>query len=129
MTDDRGYYRLYGLPPGSYVVAAGGPGQYFGSVNPFANDAPTYAPASTRDTAAEVMVRSDQEVTADIRYRGEPGHMHHKFALIDDTRLLCGSYNWTRGAADVNFENLIDTTHPELVAAFAAEFARLWGRF
>jgi protocatechuate 3,4-dioxygenase beta subunit len=75
MTDDRGYYRLYGLPPGSYVVAAGGPGQNFGTVNPFANDAPTYAPASTRDTAAEVMVRSDQEVTADIRYRGEPGHV------------------------------------------------------
>ncbi|HEU5238929.1 MAG TPA: carboxypeptidase-like regulatory domain-containing protein [Pyrinomonadaceae bacterium] len=73
-SDDRGYYRLYGLPPGTYIVAAGGPGQYFGSVNPFAKDAPTYAPASTRDTAAEVIVRSDQEVTADIRYRGEPGH-------------------------------------------------------
>jgi hypothetical protein len=34
----------------------------------------TYAPASTRDTAAEVIVRSNQEVTADIRYRGERGH-------------------------------------------------------
>jgi len=74
ITDDRGYYRIYGLQPGTYVVAAGGQGQYLGAVNPFANDAPTYAPASTRDTAAEFSVRSDQEVTADIRYRGEPGH-------------------------------------------------------
>jgi hypothetical protein len=74
MTDDRGYYRIYGLLPGTYVVSAGGQAQTFGMVNAFAKDAPTYAPASTRDTAAEFVVRSDQEVTADIRYRGEPGH-------------------------------------------------------
>ena len=72
-TDDRGYYRVYGLPPGTYLIAAGGQGQYFGTVNPFANDALVYAPSSTRDTAAEIVVRSNQEVTADIRYRSEPG--------------------------------------------------------
>ncbi|MGZ8842752.1 MAG: carboxypeptidase regulatory-like domain-containing protein, partial [Pyrinomonadaceae bacterium] len=74
MTDDRGYYRIYGVQPGTYVVAAGGFGQYFGGVNPFANDAMTFAPSSTRDTAVELLVRSDQEVSADIRYRSEPGH-------------------------------------------------------
>jgi protocatechuate 3,4-dioxygenase beta subunit len=74
VTDDRGYYRLYGLSPGTYTVAAGGQGPYLPLVNPYANDAMTYAPASTRDTAAEIVVRSNQEVTADIRYRGEPGH-------------------------------------------------------
>jgi hypothetical protein len=74
MTDDRGYYRIYGLPAGTYLVAAGGQGFSFGMLNPFAKDAPTYAPASTRDTAAEVIVQSGQEATADIRYRGEPGH-------------------------------------------------------
>jgi Carboxypeptidase regulatory-like domain len=74
LTDDRGSYRIYGLPPGTYIVAAGGPGQYFGFIDPYTKDAPTYAPASTRDTAAEFVVRSDQEVTSDIRYRGEPGH-------------------------------------------------------
>jgi hypothetical protein len=73
-TDDRGYYRIYGLASGTYIVAAGGQGQYFGFVNPYANDAMTYAPSSTRDTAAEVLVRSNQEATADIRYRSEPGH-------------------------------------------------------
>lgn len=74
MTDDRGYYRLYGLQPGTYIVAAGGPAQFPGGINPFAHDAPTFAPASTRDTAAEFIVRPDQEVTADIRYRGDTGH-------------------------------------------------------
>jgi carboxypeptidase family protein len=74
MTDDRGYYRIYGLPPGTYVVATGGFGQYFGGVNPFANDAMIFAPSSTRDTAVELPLRSDQEISADIRYRSEPGH-------------------------------------------------------
>jgi hypothetical protein len=74
LTDDRGFYRIYGLPPGTYIVCAGGPGQYFDFVDLYAKDAPTYAPASTRDTAAEFIVRSEQEVTSDIRYRGESGH-------------------------------------------------------
>ena len=29
------------------------------------------------------------------------GHMHHKFAIFDGERLINGSYNWTRGAANV----------------------------
>lgn len=57
------------------------------------------------------------------------GHMHHKFAVIDGSRLLNGSYNWTRGAAEVNFENVVDAAEAGLVAAFAAEFERLWKAF
>jgi mitochondrial cardiolipin hydrolase len=60
---------------------------------------------------------------------GLNGHMHHKFAIFDGGRLLNGSYNWTRGAADTNFENVIDTADAGLIAAFAAEFQRLWNRF
>jgi mitochondrial cardiolipin hydrolase len=60
---------------------------------------------------------------------GLNGHMHHKFAIFDGSRLLNGSYNWTRGAADVNFENVVDTADATLIAAFAAEFERLWKRF
>ncbi len=70
--------------------------------------------------------------TDDTRAAADPGlngHMHHKFAVFDGARLLNGSYNWTRGAADVNFENVVDTADPRMVAAFAAEFARLWNRF
>ena len=37
-------------------------------------DAPTYAPSSTVDTAAEIQVRTGEETTVDIRYRSEPGH-------------------------------------------------------
>ena len=74
-TDDRGVYRIYGLPAGTYLVSAGGRGTYGFSNNPYDTDAPTYAPSSARDTAAEVIVRAGgEETTVDIRYRGEPGH-------------------------------------------------------
>jgi len=75
LTDDRGVFRIYGLAPGSYVVSAGGPGRFFGIVGSrYDSDAPTYAPSSARDTAVEIFVRSGDEITADIQYRGEPGH-------------------------------------------------------
>ena len=74
-TDDRGIYRLYGLPAGTYLVWAGGP-TYNPGLDPFDTDVPTYAPSSTRDTATEITVRAGEETTnVDIRYRGEPGHI------------------------------------------------------
>ncbi|HLN99063.1 MAG TPA: carboxypeptidase-like regulatory domain-containing protein [Pyrinomonadaceae bacterium] len=74
-TDDRGIYRIYGLPAGTYLVLAGGRGTYGYPNNPFESDSPTYAPSATRDTAAEIAVRTGEETSGvDIRYRGEPGH-------------------------------------------------------
>ena len=61
-----------------------------------------------------------------VRVDRTPFHMHHKFALFDDARLLAGSYNWTRGAAEQNEESLIDTGDPGLLRAFAGQFAKLW---
>ncbi len=74
-TDDRGIYRLYGLPPGTYVVSTGGSrGAFTAFFDPYDTDAPTYAPSSPRDTAVEVTVRAGEESNGiDIRYRGEPG--------------------------------------------------------
>jgi Carboxypeptidase regulatory-like domain len=73
-TDDRGVYRIYGLRPGTYIVSAGGPG-FSPTFNPYDSDAATFAPSSTRDNAAEVVVRSNDDSTIDIRYRGEAGHV------------------------------------------------------
>jgi len=75
-TDDRGIYRIYGLPEGSYVVWAGGASATITmNVDPFDGDVPTYAPTSTRDTAQEIVVRAGAESNGvDIHYRGESGH-------------------------------------------------------
>src|SRR5215813_5590679 len=68
-TDDRGLYRIYGLPPGTYVVFTRN--AYFHFLTHYDRDAPTYHPSSTRETAAEVTVASGSEnVGVDIRYRG-----------------------------------------------------------
>ena len=53
-------------------------------------------------------------------------HMHHKFAIADNTTLLTGSYNWTRSANTVNNENIITSNHPKLIKKFGLEFDRLW---
>ncbi|HXQ73506.1 MAG TPA: carboxypeptidase-like regulatory domain-containing protein, partial [Pyrinomonadaceae bacterium] len=74
-TDDRGVYRLFGLPTGTYLISAGGAtSTQTSNLNPFDTDLPTYSPSSTRDAAGEISLRAGEEVTADIRYRGEPGH-------------------------------------------------------
>lgn len=75
MTDDRGVYRIYGLPPGTYLISAGGSQRMMMMANAYDGDAPTFFPSSTRDTAAEVPVRGGEEATGiDIRYRAERGH-------------------------------------------------------
>ena len=101
LSDDRGIYRLFGLTPGVYVVSAGGGGGLGGGGGGFGGgpfgggrggggggigfagpatgvydrDAPTFSPSSTRDTAAEVTVYADGEVSnVDIKFRKEPGH-------------------------------------------------------
>ena len=85
-TDDRGVYRIFGLAPGTYIVAAGGPGmnQRF-QLSPYDSDAPTFAPASTRDGATEVTVRSGDETTVDIRYRADTGHSINGSVKISGT--------------------------------------------
>ena len=74
-TDDRGLYRVYGLTSGTYVVSAGGPTEYSNSnINAFENDVATYAPSSGRADAAQINVRTGEEVNGiDIRYRAEQG--------------------------------------------------------
>jgi cardiolipin hydrolase len=65
----------------------------------------------------------------EVRIDETEAHMHHKFALFDGVRLLNGSYNWTRSAANYNQENVVVTADRALVEAFAGEFERLWARF
>ena len=87
LTDDRGIYRIYGLPEGTYVVWAGGGGEsrYTTNIDPFDSDVPTYAPASTRETAQEIIVRAGAETTnVDIQYRGGSGHTISGRALGPD---------------------------------------------
>jgi protocatechuate 3,4-dioxygenase beta subunit len=79
MTDDRGIYRLYGLEPGAYVVAAGSsgmfrpaPGQSRSAGEQGGEAALTYYPSSSLDAATHVSVYGGEETRGiDIRNRVE----------------------------------------------------------
>ena len=64
-----------------------------------------------------------------VRLDHLPDHMHHKFAVFDQRIVVTGSFNWTRGAAERNHENILVTDDPRVVKPFAAEFERLWEVF
>lgn len=52
--------------------------------------------------------------------------MHHKFAVIDNSILITGSFNWTFSAAMKNKENIIITSSKYLVNPFIKEFQKIW---
>lgn len=81
----------------------------------------------SRDEGSDVRALRGSGV--ELRLDATDAHMHHKFAVFDGQRLLTGSYNWTRSAANYNQENLIVSPDPSLVAAFTREFDRLWDEF
>ena len=61
-----------------------------------------------------------------IRTDDKPSHMHHKFAVVDDTILITGSFNWTRSASERNHENIIVTDNEPLVSQHKNYFEDLW---
>lgn len=62
----------------------------------------------------------------DCLYDKTSAHMHHKFAIADNSLLLTGSYNWTRSASTENNENILVSNNGKLVTSFQQEFDRLW---
>ncbi len=68
------------------------------------------------------------ELGLSVRFDPNKAHMHHKFAIVDE-RIITGSYNWTRSAADYNYENIVISADPDLHAQFEREFEKLWEKF
>ncbi len=64
----------------------------------------------------------------EVRVDEPDHHMHHKFAVFDDARLVTGSYNWTRSAAEKNQENVLVSDDTRLVRPYREMFERLWTR-
>jgi len=55
------------------------------------------------------------------------GIMHNKFAIIDNSTLITGSYNWTHSAEELNDENLlIIKDEKRLIHKFSGKFIELW---
>jgi cardiolipin hydrolase len=59
----------------------------------------------------------------------DPGYMHHKFVIIDNSILMNGSLNFTRQAIMMNFENMAVTSNVKLIATYKQQFEALWQEF
>jgi phosphatidylserine/phosphatidylglycerophosphate/cardiolipin synthase-like enzyme len=54
--------------------------------------------------------------------------MHHKIIIIDDVRVITGSYNLSNNANKRNDENIIIIDSPEIAGKYIEEFHRIYGR-
>jgi len=52
--------------------------------------------------------------------------LHHKFAVIDGTKAIAGSHNWSHAANQQNDETLLVIDNPTVVAHYVREFDRLY---
>jgi phosphatidylserine/phosphatidylglycerophosphate/cardiolipin synthase-like enzyme len=55
--------------------------------------------------------------------------MHHKFAVLDQSVVITGSFNWTAQAVKFNQENIIFYENKELASSYTEEYNRLWDSF
>ena len=62
----------------------------------------------------------------EVRTDHGPSHMHHKFAIFDDERLITGSFNWTRSATKYNQENVILSNNEDLLEKHIEYYHDLW---
>ena len=61
-----------------------------------------------------------------VQVNKPPFLMHHKFFIIDDELICCGSFNWTSQAVTGNNESVIVTNDSWAVQPFVTEFKKLW---
>lgn len=52
--------------------------------------------------------------------------LHAKFTIIDQSRVLTGSYNWTNSGAGQNVELLLTFDEPAVITAFQRRFREMW---
>lgn len=55
--------------------------------------------------------------------------MHNKFAILDGSLLLTGSFNWTKTAVLLNYDNILVTSQPAIVEQYQRQFDHLWSKF
>jgi phosphatidylserine/phosphatidylglycerophosphate/cardiolipin synthase-like enzyme len=61
-----------------------------------------------------------------VRIGAGGGYMHNKFAIIDDSVCITGSYNWSDAAELKNDENLLVLVSPALAKAYEDRFETIW---
>lgn len=64
----------------------------------------------------------------DVYRDGNPGQMHHKIMIVDESIVIVGSYNFTNSAETRNDEDLLIIYNEQIAAQFVEEFRRVYGQ-
>jgi phosphatidylserine/phosphatidylglycerophosphate/cardiolipin synthase-like enzyme len=64
----------------------------------------------------------------DVRLDGNPGLMHHKVMIIDESIVVTGSYNFTNSAEASNDENVVVIYDRAIAGQFLGEFRRVFAQ-
>ena len=56
-------------------------------------------------------------------------HMHNKYAIIDESVIVTGSFNWTSQAISNNQENLLFYQDKNIAEQYTKEYNNLWNAF
>jgi phosphatidylserine/phosphatidylglycerophosphate/cardiolipin synthase-like enzyme len=62
----------------------------------------------------------------DVRQDGNPGMLHHKVIIVDETVVVTGSLNFSDNAADSNDENILILADAGVARLYLEEFTRRW---
>ena len=74
---------------------------------------------------AQMLANSGVAVAVD----SDEQHMHHKFAVFDQDKMVTGSFNWTNAGWSNNHENFLFTDDPRLIKPYLEEFEKMWAGF
>jgi phosphatidylserine/phosphatidylglycerophosphate/cardiolipin synthase-like enzyme len=66
------------------------------------------------------------EPRMDVRLDGNTYMMHHKVIILDDEKVIVGSFNFSRSADEANDENLLVIHDREVVSQYLVEFKRIY---
>ncbi len=78
------------------------------------------------DKGSDVQYLADKGLA--VKIDRSPYHMHHKFAIFDNLRMINGSFNWTRSASHYNEEDITLTDDQRFIEPFRRRFEELWQR-
>ncbi len=81
----------------------------------------------SEDRGSDIDLLQAEGIT--VKMDASKHHMHHKFAIFDQSILINGSFNWTRSATEKNQENILVTGDERLVGEFQDKFDELWRKF
>ena len=84
------------------------------------NEMEKHSTSKIKKLAAEgIVIKTDNS-----RY-----YMHHKFAIIDNSVVVTGSFNWSSQAVNHNQENILFYENKTIAQQYTDEYNKLWDNF